>query len=99
SSRVVISPRILGATTSNGTLVSPAFDSSQVIKSTPSFRQAAELVICGTTRDSHRSAVSTPQSWPSLHKPGVIQDSQGVWPFRSVTRSVIGTTFGGHSPP
>src|SRR5689334_18414014 len=96
---VAIWPRRCGATTRRGTRLSAVADSSQVISSTPFCCQAAELVIWGTTPDSQRSAVRTPQSWPSLQSPGVIHESCGVVPLRSDASDVMDTTFDGHWPP
>src|SRR5437879_12484259 len=54
--------------------------SSQVMKSTPPLRKAAEPMMRGTTVPSQASPVETGQSWVSLHMLGVIHTKVGSWP-------------------
>src|SRR2546421_13065789 len=67
--------------------------SSQVMNSTPPFRNAADAVIVGTTLRNQLSPVETAQSCISLHMLGVIQTRFGTWPLRiSPENWVKGTT-------
>src|ERR1700737_64626 len=73
--------------------------SSQAMKRTPPLRNAAELVIRGTTVPSHASPVETGQSWVSLHMLGVIHTKFGTWPLlMSDPNWVKGTTCVTHRP-
>src|SRR5437879_12211778 len=54
--------------------------SSQVMKSTPPLRKAAEPMMRGTTVPSQASPVETGQSWVSLHMVGVIRTKFGSGP-------------------
>src|ERR1700724_4434058 len=67
--------------------------SSQVMKSTPPLRNAADPVIGGTTLCNHASPVETGQSWVSLHMLGVTHTKFATSPLLMSTPNwVNGTT-------